>query len=528
MNKYKIYLFVLIVTHFTLFFLTGLFRHWGFLTSINDLAHFDQAIWGTIHGSFLLNTDVFNMPTSRLAMHFDPIQLIFVPFYLIYPSVVWLIASQAFAISITAWPIFYLAKRILVSEASALMWAGIFLVNPFVLNAGAWDFHPITLAVPFIALGILAIELKKFKMLLLCSCLILMCKEHLGIMVFGFGLLWWIQNKDIKKGLLLGGVGLSSFYIVLNLIMPYFSPTGKHIMLSEGVGQLSRYSWLGESVEEIIKNFALKPFEIIKTVLIKMGGAPYLFALFFPFLGISALGWKLLLPGLSDLSSNLLSANPMQRSIIAYHSVSLIPVFTIAAIFGVKNLIRYTKKISINEITIIIVLISCILGYFFAPLPLPGSMNVWAPVSFINYPDQRIEKIRKIIGKDKSISVQANVGAHFSQRKEIYRFPQKINEVDSLILWLDTPTRNMFFKDENIKENRQFLTGTFDNHLQMDRVDFFNLLQTLIEDKEFSVVYWNDPWIVIKKGATEKHDVFAIKKKINQLRDELYLNDKAS
>ena len=92
--KTRIILIVMIVTHFSLLFATGLFRHWGFLTSINDLANFDQAIWGTIHGNLLLNTDIFDMPSSTLAIHFDPIQLIFVPFYLFYPNVAWLTAAR--------------------------------------------------------------------------------------------------------------------------------------------------------------------------------------------------------------------------------------------------------------------------------------------------------------------------------------------------------------------------------------------------------------------------------------------------
>ena len=109
--KTMVILIVMIMTHFGLLFTTGLFRHWGFLTSINDLANFDQAIWGTIHGNLLLNTDVFDMLTSRLAIHFDPIQLIFVPFYLFYPNVAWLTASQSLALSITAWPVYILASR---------------------------------------------------------------------------------------------------------------------------------------------------------------------------------------------------------------------------------------------------------------------------------------------------------------------------------------------------------------------------------------------------------------------------------
>lgn len=520
MNKYKIYLSVLIAAHFILFFFTGLFRHWGFLTSINDLAHFDQAIWGTIHGSFLLNTDVFNMPTSRLAMHFDPIQLIFVPFYLIYPSVIWLIAGQSFALAITAWPIFLLAKRVLESEFAGLMWAAIYLVNPFVLNAGAWDFHPISIAVPFVALGMLAIEIKNFKMMVFCSLVILMCKEHLGIMVVGFGLLWWLKNKEIKKGLILAGLGLLHFYMVLKVIMPYFSPTGKHLMFSEGLGQISRYSWLGGSIEEIIKNLLIKPFEIIKTVLLKMGGTAYLFSLFFPFLGFSALGWIFLLPGIADLSSNLLSANPMPRSIIAYHSISLIPVFTIAAMYGTKTFVKYRKKYTINQITGLIVLTNIFLGYLFAPLPLPFAKNIWAPVSFVNLPDLRIKEIKKILEENESVSVQANVCAHFSQRTKLYRFPKKIEDVSSIIIWLGTPTKNLFSRNDEFKINRRFTIGMLDNHLQMDRKDFFNIVESLLEDKDFGVIYWNDPWLVMKKNALNQYGIFSIKEKIEKLRSQ--------
>ena len=105
MRRYQIYLSVLIIAHFLLFFFTGLFRHWGFLTSINDLGVFDQAIWGTLNGEFLLNTSQLNERINWLSFHFHPILLIFLPFYFVHSSVVWLIAGQAFAISITAWPV---------------------------------------------------------------------------------------------------------------------------------------------------------------------------------------------------------------------------------------------------------------------------------------------------------------------------------------------------------------------------------------------------------------------------------------
>jgi uncharacterized membrane protein len=41
---------------FLLFLFLGLSRHWGYLTSINDLGVADQVVWGFLNGEFFLNT----------------------------------------------------------------------------------------------------------------------------------------------------------------------------------------------------------------------------------------------------------------------------------------------------------------------------------------------------------------------------------------------------------------------------------------------------------------------------------------
>jgi hypothetical protein len=67
----------------------------------------------------------------------------------------------------------------------------------------------------------------------------------------------------------------------------------------------------------------------------------------------------------------------------------------------------------------IVFLASMIFGYAFSTLPLPRTYNFWQPNNLLNRQDPRIGKIRKIIGATASVSAQANIGAHFSQREEI-------------------------------------------------------------------------------------------------------------
>jgi len=55
-RSYSLITAFIILIHFSILLLLGLFRHWGYITSINDLAVFDQAVWRILNGECLLNT----------------------------------------------------------------------------------------------------------------------------------------------------------------------------------------------------------------------------------------------------------------------------------------------------------------------------------------------------------------------------------------------------------------------------------------------------------------------------------------
>ena len=414
----------LILAHFALLLWLGLTRHWGLLTSLNDLGVYDQAVWGILHGAPFLNTSsALNTPINWLGFHFNPILAVFAPLYLVAEAAEWLILAQALALSLSAWPIFLLAIRVIGSERTASLWVLAYLANPFLLNAAAWDFHAVSLGVPFIALGLLAIESKNLR-LLVGSCLILLTvQEHVGPLVAGLGLLWGIRNSSWRIGSLFALLGIGHTLVVLGLIMPALSPTHSHPMLNAGLGQLSRYSWMGNSLGEIASYPFLHPGDFLKTVLFDFGGVVYLIGLLFSFLLLPLAGIAFLLPGMADLAANLLSANTMPRSPLSYHSVGLIPILTIAAIQGGRVLCGWQQRFKQSEFAGMTAVTSICLGYILAPLPLPGATDFWAAKYYPWGPDPILPEVKSIISVDDSLSVQANVGAYFSQRKAIYLFP---------------------------------------------------------------------------------------------------------
>lgn len=512
MTRWRWGTWIAISAHFGILLTLGLSRHWGYLSSLNDLGVFDQAVWGTLHGQFLLNTSILDQPIDWLGFHFNPVLLLFVPLYALSSSVEWFALAQALALSIAAWPIFLLASRVSQSETAGLLWAIAYLANPFLLNAAAWDFHPVTLAVPFIALGMLAVEKADSRLLFLACLPLLLIQEQLGLTVAGFGALWWLRNKGWQTAVGLFALGVAHALLVLGVIMPAFSPTGQHLMLGSGLGPLSRYGWLGHSAGEVILALLSHPLAIFETAMVEMGGSVYFGLLLLPFLGFPVLAGAFLLPGFGDLAANALSANPMQKSLFSYHSVSLVPMFTTAALYGVARISRWQKRFSAMELTGVVLMAGIVTGVAYAPLPLPGASNFWAPEHFVNQPDPAMPAVRIAVGDGTSVSAQGNVGAHFSQRKEMYLYPNKVHEVDTIILRLDSPTTKVHLQEPE-------KGGGLAWHLQMRPADYLASIECLLSGTEYSVALWRDPWLVLSRSAHQSTAVNEIQRKIERLRN---------
>jgi uncharacterized membrane protein len=490
----------------------GYLRHSNYLTSINDLGQYDQAIWGFLNGTPFLNSIILDN-ASWLSQHFTLILALFVPFYVIHPTVFWLIFAQAIALPLTAIPLFYIAKGIFKSETIACLWAIIYMCNPYVLNAASWDFQTATLAVPLIALGFYALEYKNFRLLLVSCFFILLCKEHFGLLVVGFGLLWAIRHRELKPALFLVLLGVTCFALIVGVLMPMLNPSGELLMMSTGKGQLSRYGWLGSTAGEVFLRILNDPIDIIRTILVTMGGWVYLLGLALPFLCFSLFEFWLLLPGLADLAVNLLSANSMPRSIYAYHSATLVPVFMVSAMYGLHRFSKISRTGLILGITVSCLFVSVFMGYFLSSFyPLPGIRHSWAPQKVVPYNDPVLLEVKELAGTH-SASVQANLGAHFSQRMEVYRFPSKIGEADMIILNLDSPTTLKQGYDPG-------MIGTLAHHLQMDPQLYLETVGELLINKRYGVVLWKTPWLVLEKNASHDKDVENIELRLQTLAVE--------
>ncbi|MEA1946986.1 MAG: hypothetical protein U9N83_06740, partial [Thermodesulfobacteriota bacterium] len=151
-----------------------------------------------------------------------------------------------------------------------------------------------------------------------------------------------------------------------------------------------------------------------------------------------------------------------------------------------------------------------------------GALNIWKPTHFFNLPDPIVHEIRSMVGEKDSVSSQSNIGSHFSQRRKIYRYPNKVGKADIIILRLESPTTNINNLPDKLKKFRRHKPYMLDGHLQMDRTEYIVSIEHLLSGKEYGVFYWNDPWLVMKRSEANKRSkqVREIEQKLNQLRKE--------
>lgn len=484
-------LIALDILYFLFLLLLGVDRHWSFKTSVYDTGGFDQVIWNALYHGAATNTINLSLPINWLGFHFHPILYFFVPLYKIIAAPEWLIITQAFAISACALPIYKTAIELDYFPWQAFLWSLGYLLNPFVLSAALWDFHPVAVATPLIALSICFLLKQEYKKLSVCVLVLLLCQEQFGLVSFCLGVSYYLIHKNFKISFFFLAIGTVYTIILFLYIFPLFSPTGTHMMMSREIPYLNRYGWLGNSFSEISHHIISSPLNVIKTAVKDLDLVSYLLLLLIPFgLALPLLGFDILLIGMVDFAANTLSLIPLQKSMYGYHSITLIPIIIIASMIGYRRLCKIVSPRSGRGT--VILLISAFLLLVLNSFPsIFGKNSLWM-LSIFPEKDHEIENIKNRIPHNAVLSVQANIGSHFSQRKFIYAYPARATESDYIVLRMQDP--NGIIADTTFR---------FIHHMRMSQKDYLSSIKCLLMNHNFQIDYFNFPWLVLKKHPQE-------------------------
>lgn len=480
--------YFLVAVYIIIFIILSFARHDSLKTYLNDLGTYDQIIWNSLHGRLFQSSAAIPAESADynyLGAHFSPILLLLAPFYLIWANPKMLLLLQTLAVGIGALPVYWLARDKIKSKLAGLVFLISYLFYPILHNALLYDFHEVVLAVPFITFALYFWQKKRYGLMSLFLILICLSQEHLPLIVFMFGLYLMFIQKKWKMGGVIAFLSLAYFLLVFLVLMPSFSATGQVFLLKDPTGNATRYSWLGSSPGEIAKTIVSKPFWVLQNIFsgrridffITLLLPLFTFPLFSPLI-------LLILP---VLLIYFLSSFWLTYSVYYYHSAPLVGIIYVAAIFSFARLIKIKKYQRLFLVLILMASVFVSYIYTITPLAKDYSWSDYRPTTHAKL----IVEVKKKIPNDASLSVQHNLGPHFTERQKLYNLPKKIGEVDYILVDVYNPYYG--------QSKKQFF-GIYDI-LAMPVTNWAQIIQYVFEDKNYGLIYDNDGYFIFQKGA---------------------------
>ncbi|AFY36927.1 Protein of unknown function DUF2079, membrane [[Leptolyngbya] sp. PCC 7376] len=399
---------VFLVSSSILFGLSSL-RHWLFQSDAYDLGIFDQAIYLISQGESPFSTFMgFHILGDHAAwMHY----LLAIP-YILFPSVYWLFLIQACALAAGIFPTYYLSLDAGLSRYQAQAMMFVYLLYPVIFNANLFDFHPEVIAVPFLFWAILAARRQQLWLFLGCLVFILGCKAVLSLTVLGLGIWLLLVERKNLYGAIAISLGVAWFIFSTQWIIPNFS--------GGEAAAVGRYSYLGDSVFEILRNLILQPQRIF-SILFSLSNLEYLVLLFVPVAwGWSRFSFSALVGAFPAMSLNLLADHLAQKDLVHQYALPILPFLIIGLISSLaaeKGFFQQRRAIIIWSL----ITFACLAKFtYFGGHYLSATDNLW----------QTHEAIALVEGKG-GVYTASQIAPHLSHRENI-RFTRQEQPEETL------------------------------------------------------------------------------------------------
>jgi uncharacterized membrane protein len=169
-------------------FLLSWYRHASFHSSTLDLGVYDQAVWKLAH---FKAPDLSTIGWNAFADHLSLVLFAFVPLYWLAASPLWLLAAQAMALGLGFLALGPALDAVGLDRRWRLAFSVAYVASPLLWNAALYDFHPTTLAVPVLLVGLRAAALDQRRVLVLSTAGLLFLRDDLAlaavaVALFGF------------------------------------------------------------------------------------------------------------------------------------------------------------------------------------------------------------------------------------------------------------------------------------------------------------------------------------------------------
>jgi uncharacterized membrane protein len=449
-----------------------------------DLAIYDQIVWNTAHGQIFAST-LIQHATNLLGDHFTPAIAIFVPIYWLVPTPNVLLIGQTVLLAAAAIPLFlwvlgegrgpapntqHPTPNPLVATLVATLVAAAYLVYPPLHYVNLYQFHEIAMLPLPLATALLALERGQRRLFFGAAVACLLVKEEVAFVVVGLGLLWLARRRDVRMAALTIGLAVVAGVVIIGIILPH----GNNADSGQAYYYVRRYAYLGSTPLQIAFTALTSP-GLVASHLLTPDRLSFLAKLFLPLGLLPLLGWEYLLGAAPVFGYLLLADDPSQYAIDRHYLAPLLPFLFFGAALGLTRLARgigsWLRGITppptpsparrggdltaaqrpsptllvgegigggvIPAILLSVALLALGLAseYRFGPTPFGRAYN---PEAFTPSPHTaELQRLVAQVPAGASVAASRNLLSWFSERNDVYRYPD-LNGADYVLVdWRD-------------------------------------------------------------------------------------------
>ncbi len=382
-------------------------RHLSLNTAGFDLGVFDQAVWNTLNGKMLFSSLRGDM--NLLGDHFEPILLVFVPFYKLWPTPLVLVILQAVFLSSGIIPLYLIARQKLKHPALICAFILSYCLSRPLRGVGLSDFHLEGIILVLLFWSYYFLIRKKNIHFLVSIFLLLLCKEDTVFLVAALGIYAFIFERKSALGLFLAAFAVWAWFVETKILIPHFNPYGKYEHLNKlpfGAAYWDNLTVLFTDPLMVIR-FFFHPDKL-----------KYCFGLFGPtgFLAFLSPAHYILF-GVPLLKNMLATENfSGYYKISSHYTAAIIPFVYIAAISGAAKLISKFKRLQSGVVISGIIVIFSLFFYG------KTDANKFSRFLRTMHEDKTLSKISylNIVPQNASVAANANLIPHLSHREQIY------------------------------------------------------------------------------------------------------------
>jgi uncharacterized membrane protein len=446
--KHKLIVYIVLAFFALVYASISLVNHYVFRTNGYDLGIYNQILYSYAHFKISLAPIQQPLINHIYADHFEPIFMVFAPFYFLFGSYTLLVIQIALVIGGATGILIYslhVSKNPVLSIAIMLQFLGMWGIY----SALSFDFHNNVTAAMLVPWLLVFTHKQDWPRIIITWLLMLACKENMAL--FTAFILAGLAIHHFKNNLLRNRLLLLSFFsliyvvIIIGFVIPAHMIPGKDYLYK------GMYEALGNTKTEILSTLLFNPLKVFHLLFNNQLSEPIYDGIKkeFHMAVLYSGGFFLLLRPqflmmLIPIYAQKLFINDPQKWGINYHySIEVIPIICAATISVINNhsiLLKWYKLIML-----------LIIGstFYFTFTKIKSRKSVWYDsIGVAIYKKEHYISALEIaeanavlatLTDEESISAQSNLVPHLAGRDTIYMYP-KVENARYILLAPDTYT----------------------------------------------------------------------------------------